>query len=78
VISGSEFASKGLAEHHTSPRDDGSDLRRNFPLFAHAVPCERDGSFPERSLPLRHGMIDGHCPTVLAIRGQERGGNPET
>jgi hypothetical protein len=71
VVSGSEFASKGLAQQHASPPNDGSDLGRNFPLFAHALPCKRDGTLHERTFPLWREIIDGHGPMVLAIRGQE-------
>ncbi len=70
VVSGCEFAPKGLAEHRTSPRNDGSDLGRNFPFFAHALPRKRDGTLHERTFPLWRGILGGHGPMVLAIRGQ--------
>jgi len=73
VVSGSEFASEGLAQHHTFPRDDSSDPGRNTPLFAHALPCERDGSLHERSFTLRRAMVDGHCPMLLAISAAAAG-----
>ena len=65
MVSGSEFTSEGLAQHYTVPHDDGSDLGRNTSFFAHALPRERDGSLHKRPLPLRRGMVRGHCPIVL-------------
>jgi hypothetical protein len=62
VVSGSEFASKGLAQHRTSPRNDGSDLRRNFPFFAHALSRKRDGTLHERTFPMWRGILGGHGP----------------
>jgi hypothetical protein len=64
VVSGGEFASEGLTQHHTMPHNDSADLGRNLPLFAHALPCERDGLLHELPFPLGR---DGHWPILLAL-----------
>src|SRR5262249_6709532 len=61
VISGSEFASEGLAQHHTFPRNYSPDLRRDTSFFARALPRDRDCPLHERSLPLRRGVVNSHC-----------------
>lgn len=67
VVSGSEFASEGLAQRHTIPRDNGSDLGRDTSLFAHAPPRERYGPLHKRSLRLQSEVVDGHSSGVVAL-----------
>jgi hypothetical protein len=71
MFSRGEFASESLAQHHALPCDDGSDPWRDFPLLALALPCEPDGTLHERTFPMWRGIVDGHGPMVLAIRGRE-------